>query len=255
MNGGGRTAAKWAQLLLVAALTAALVTPIALADAEGPRGASSAKPVGVAKGLKALKKRASKLVRRVAALKAQNAALEKRGSPASALPSGPAGGDLTGSYPDPRILPNAVGSREIADGAVTSAKIADRTLTGVDIAPGGITSPTIADGTTVASQIAPETFRARNLAGFFAFPLAGQNEGAAAVPPGGQSARVFVTCPGNSRIISGGWEWGRLDGNGTTILRSSPAQDDPFHSWEIIAKIEARGDNNTIFPEALCLVQ
>lgn len=39
-------------------------------------------------------------------------------------PSGPAGGDLTGTYPDPQIAAGAVGSTEIADGSVTNNDLA-----------------------------------------------------------------------------------------------------------------------------------
>jgi hypothetical protein len=46
-------------------------------------------------------------------------------------PSGPAGGDLSGSYPNPAI----------GVGAVTSAKIADGTIQALDIAPGVIPAP------------------------------------------------------------------------------------------------------------------
>jgi hypothetical protein len=41
---------------------------------------------------------------------------------------GPAGGDLTGTYPDPQIAPGAVGGSEVADNSLTGSDLQESTL-------------------------------------------------------------------------------------------------------------------------------
>jgi hypothetical protein len=74
-------------------------------------------------------------------------------SPGSLPPSGGAGGDLTGTYPDPTIRPAAVTTAKLTDGAVTTAKLAPGSVGSTQLADLGVATGDLADGAVTASKL------------------------------------------------------------------------------------------------------
>jgi outer membrane murein-binding lipoprotein Lpp len=228
-------------LVAMAALVlAVVVTPVAIAGAAG-----GAKPAPVAKTVKQLKKQVTSLRQQIAALQGQVGG--------SRTPSGPAGGDLTGAFPNPVIGPNAVGAAEIQADAVGNSEIAADSITAENLKGGSVEAEEIANNAVGGDEITngnvgTEDLGTESVGGRALKPVI------AVIGPGvtvsaGVPKITSVTCPDNRQLIAGGYGW--TDKETNTVLASAPNDVSPNSTWTVEGMVDA-GSNN-LYAWASCL--
>lgn len=211
--------------VVAASLLALLVMPIAFAGAaNGPQASASAN------GTAALKKQLKGLKQRIAALEAK----QDPAIPKALPPNGPAGGDLTGTYPNPVIKPNAI----------TSAKLAIESVGELQIAANSVSSQEISDYQVAAIDMGADSVGS--------FALKGLHS--AVTPNGktisaGNTGTAKVSCGPGEMVIAGGFAWSDKEEN--SIVASAPSEANPNTEWVVEGFVPA--GSNTLYAWATCL--
>jgi hypothetical protein len=239
---------------------AAMPPAASLAKPKKPKPAATKPNQAVAREIAALERTANALSGEVAALTARTATLEgaprprtevsTTGTPTPAPPV-PASGDFSGSFPDPKLKPHAVGVDQIAEGAIDGGQVIDNSILGFSIASKTLLGGDIGalNGSDFSSAVSPRTLEDVTY-------LEGQKDVFELGRPEGQTLSLSTTCP--NRIVSGGWRAGGSS-VGIEIMASVPAFFEngrsPERDWIVAAReqLPEQSKRSTFAAHGLCL--
>jgi hypothetical protein len=190
-------------MLGAVALLALLVVPFAVAGTGGDPQATAS---GVQSKIKKLKKQVKQANRAIDALEQQVAGLQgEQGG--SRPPTGPAGGDLAGGYPNPQIGANTVGNAELQGDSVTEPKIAADAVGNAELQGDSVTGSEIAlravDTPDLEFSSVEEDHLADGAVGSGALIDIQRFQSTVSIPPSGGVGEVGQNCP-SGEVVSGG---------------------------------------------------